>query len=169
MLPNSSAAVASTASTRAPEPMLTVLFGTAEVAAESIAARLAGRFAVAVRDLADTDPADLAAGTLAVAVCSTYGDGELPTSARGFAERLAAGARLDGVRFAAFGLGDRTYGETYSRGADLLTAAFESAGAEHVLEVGRHDAATGRSASETAGEWAEGVAEELAGLVVVEG
>lgn len=56
-----------------------------------------------------------------------------------------------------------------ARFAERPAAASADAGAEPVLETGRHDPATGRSASETAGEWADGVAEELAGLVAGRG
>ncbi|WP_408649540.1 flavodoxin domain-containing protein [Kocuria marina] len=51
-----------------------------------------------------------------VVVCSTYGGGELPTSARAFATAVAEGAAdLSSVRYAAFGLGNRTYGQTFAR------------------------------------------------------
>ncbi|OXS84304.1 hypothetical protein B1B07_03875 [Kocuria marina subsp. indica] len=63
-----------------------------------------------------TDPAALDTSHPHVVVCSTYGGGELPTSARAFATAVAEGAAdLSSVRYAAFGLGNRTYGQTFAR------------------------------------------------------
>ncbi|WP_430806924.1 flavodoxin domain-containing protein, partial [Burkholderia multivorans] len=51
-------------------------------------------------------------------MCSTYGDGEVPSSAREFYAQLQEGdVDLTGVRFAVFGMGDASYTKTYSRGS----------------------------------------------------
>jgi cytochrome P450/NADPH-dependent glutamate synthase beta subunit-like oxidoreductase/flavodoxin len=143
---------------------LTVLFGTesgnAEVVAEALSAQLADVFEVTVADLDDTDPSGLERSRVHVVVSSTYGDGELPTSARTFHARLSALVRtgqrpLDGVRVAMFGLGDRTYGATYSRGIDLMREALVAAGAEQIGQTGRHDAATGQAAAVAARQWVD--------------
>ncbi|MBB5750327.1 cytochrome P450 [Micrococcus sp. TA1] len=150
-------------------PPLTILFatesGNAELVAEELSGHLADRYAVEVLDLAGADPA--APGTLDptrpyLLVCSTYGDGELPTSARAFhAGLLAARPGLTGLRFAVFGLGDRSYHATYSRGSEILDEALRACGAERVGEYGRHDAAGRDLAADLARPWADAVTEAL--------
>ncbi|MBY0170680.1 cytochrome P450 [Micrococcus luteus] len=141
-------------------PPLRIVYGTesgnAEVVAEALAVRLAERFATSVQDLADVAPEDLAGESVAVVVCSTYGDGELPSSARGFYERLTGGGqRLDGLTVVPFGLGDRTYGTTYTRGIDLMCEALTAASATLAVEPGRHDAASGLAAADVACTWVQ--------------
>ena len=95
-------------------------------------------------------------------MCSTYGDGEVPSSAREFYAQLQEGdVDLTGVRFAVFGMGDASYTKTYSRGSELLTEALEARGATRVGEYGRHDAGGTVPAGEAACEWAEGVLSNL--------
>jgi sulfite reductase alpha subunit-like flavoprotein len=95
-------------------------------------------------------------------VCSTYGDGELPTNVRGLRERLLAERpALDGIRYAVFGLGDRSYTKTYSRGSEMIDEALAACGASRVGEYGRHDAGGPLDAAEVAREWADGVLAEL--------
>ncbi|SII97204.1 sulfite reductase [NADPH] flavoprotein alpha-component [Mycobacteroides abscessus subsp. abscessus] len=95
-------------------------------------------------------------------MCSTYGDGEVPSSAREFYAQLQEGdVDLTGVRFAVFGMGDASYTKTYSRGSELLTEALEARGATRVGEYGRHDASGTVPAGEAACEWAEGVLSNL--------
>ncbi|MGD6980387.1 MULTISPECIES: cytochrome P450 [Citricoccus] len=154
---------------RADLPPLTILFatesGNAELVAEELAGHLADRFAVEVLDLAGADQA--APGTLDPArpyllVCSTYGDGELPTSARAFhAALLAARPDLTGLRFGVFGLGDRSYHSTYSRGSEILDEALRACGAERVGTYGRHDAAGRDLATDLARPWADAVVAAL--------
>ncbi|MDH5352668.1 MAG: flavodoxin domain-containing protein, partial [Betaproteobacteria bacterium] len=61
-------------------------------------------------------------------VCtSTYGQGDVPDNAKALYETLCAGKPdLAGVRYGVFGLGDRTYAETYNFGGkrfdDILQA-----------------------------------------------
>lgn len=145
-------------------PPLSVLFatesGSSELVAEELASRLSERFDVTVRDigaLGTQDPATtLQRRVPHLVVCSTYGDGELPTSARAFHAALRDGATdLDGLRFAVFGLGDRSYRATYSRGAEILDAALRARGAERFGEIGRHDAAGPVPAIDAARVWAE--------------
>lgn len=107
---------------------VTVLFGTesggAELVADELARALAGPADVEVRDLADTAPAWLDASRLHLVVCSTYGDGEVPTSARPLHTALADDRPdLTGLRYAVFGMGDRSYTKTYSRGSELIDEA----------------------------------------------
>ncbi len=141
---------------------VTVLFGTesggAELVADELRRVLAPRAAVEVRDLADVDPARLDASRLHLVVCSTYGDGEVPTAARAFLSALHdERPDLTGLRYAVLGMGDRSYTKTYSRGSELVDEALASCGAQRVGEYGRHDAGGPVPATEAARDWAEGV------------
>ncbi len=152
-------------------PPLRILFasesGNSELVAEELAGHLADRFAVDVVDVADVpDPAGTAAlepSRPLLLVCSTYGDGELPTTAQGFhAGLLGARPDLSGLRFAVFGLGDRSYRSTYSRGSEILDEALRGCGAERVGEYGRHDAGGHELAADVALGWADRVTPLLA-------
>ena len=72
---------------------IAILYGTetgnAEMLAEDIATHLSDHD-VSVTNLSGFDPAEFDPGTLYLVVCSTYGDGELPASARPFAAAMAA-------------------------------------------------------------------------------
>jgi len=69
-------------------------------------------------------PAELARDRLHVIVCATYGDGEVPTSARAFHRAVQdGGLSLAGVRYAMFGLG---YAEgRFAEAADAVREALE--------------------------------------------
>ncbi|WP_306232073.1 cytochrome P450 [Agrococcus beijingensis] len=144
---------------------VTVLFGTesggAELVAEELRRTLAARADVVVQDLADITPDDLDASRLHLVVCATYGDGEVPTSARPFHRALAARPDLAGLRYAVFGMGDRSYTKTYSRGSELVDEALAACGAQRLGEYGRHDAGGPVPAAEAAVDWAEGVLSEV--------
>lgn len=146
---------------------VTIAYGTesgqAELVAEELARRLDdGGTHVELVDLADIMPADLDPGRLHLVICSTYGDGELPTNARAFREALLTERPdLTDLTYAIFGLGDRSYATTYSRGSELLDETLRSLGASRVGEYGRHDAGGPDDAAETAVEWLAGVFAEL--------
>jgi cytochrome P450/flavodoxin len=145
---------------------VTILYGTesgnAELVAEDLARHLGDRAEVITADLGEIDPADLDPSRLHLIVCSTYGDGELPTNARALRERLLGDIPdLAGVEYAVFGLGDRSYTKTYSRGSELLDEALAACGGTRVGEYGRHDAGGPIDATEVAREWADGVLAEV--------
>ncbi|MGP3535566.1 cytochrome P450 [Microbacterium sp. RD1] len=145
---------------------VTVLFGTesgnAELVADDLARALGERGTVRTADLGDLDPGDLDPAHLHLIVCSTYGDGELPTPVRPLRERLLAERPgLSGISYAVFGMGDRSYTRTYSRGSELLDEALAACGAARVGAYGRHDAGGPIDAIEVAREWAEGVIAEV--------
>ncbi|GAA2181310.1 hypothetical protein GCM10009847_22630 [Leucobacter tardus] len=144
----------------------TVLFGTESGGAELVAEDLRQLFSddtdVEVRDLGETGIDDLDPDRLYLLVCATYGDGEVPTSARPFvAQLLAERPDLSELRFAVFGMGDRSYDRTYSRGSELITEALRACGARQIGEYGRHDAGGPIPATEAARDWATGVCAAL--------
>jgi flavodoxin len=145
---------------------LTIVFGTesgnAELIAEDLRRYLAGRAQATIIDLSDATTTDLDPSRPHLVICSTYGDGELPTGVRPFQEALLTSTPdLSGLTYAVFGMGDRSYSKTYSRGSELLDEALSACGALRVGEYGRHDAGGPLDATEVARDWADGVLAEL--------
>ncbi len=107
---------------------IAVLYGTetgnAAMLADDIKSALDGDHDVACADLAEIDPASLDGQDFHVIVCSTYGDGDVPASAKPFMTKLEAlSPKLSHVRFAIFGLGDSEYAETFAHGSMKLAEA----------------------------------------------
>lgn len=141
-----------------------ILFGTesgnAEMVAEDLEAELDGE--VTVEDMTDFDLDDLSAEDFYIIICSTHGDGELPTGARPFYAALEAEAPdLTGFQYAVFGLGDSSY-ETYSHGSEIIDEKLTELGAHRVGVYGRHDASDGSLPNDTAIEWVQ----ELSAITV---
>ncbi|NQX13435.1 flavodoxin domain-containing protein [Microbacteriaceae bacterium VKM Ac-2855] len=141
-----------------------ILFGTesgnAEMVAEDLEAEIAGE--VRVEDMTDFELDALSADDFYIIVCSTHGDGELPTGARPFYAALQAETPdLADVTYAVFGLGDSSY-ETYSHGSEIIDEKLTELGAHRVGVYGRHDASDGSLPNDTAIEW---VRELVAGRV----
>ncbi|MVU83319.1 nitric oxide synthase [Nocardia sp. ET3-3] len=127
--------------------------GTSEAVAESLTDELSSHD-VSMQDMFDFDPADLDPAHFHIIVCSTYGDGELPTGAEPFFARLeSTRPDLTGLRFAVFGLGDTVYGDSFNRGGELAAAHLTARGATQVGDHARHDASTLIRANDMAREW----------------
>ncbi|WP_378733993.1 flavodoxin domain-containing protein [Nocardia brasiliensis] len=128
--------------------------GTAETVADSVADALSAHD-VSVYDMSDFAVDDLDVHDFHVIVCSTYGDGDLPTGAEPFFDELDASAPdLTGLRFAVFGLGDSIYGDTFNRGGEIAAEKLAARGASQVGEHARHDASTEIRPKEMARDWA---------------
>lgn len=148
------------------ETSVVVLYGTesgnAELVAEEIVEAIEGRVDAEAVDMDGAGAGDLAPGRFYLVVCSTHGDGELPTGALPFAEALDRDRPdLTGVRYAVFGLGDSSY-DTYSRGSELIDERLAALGARRVGRYGRHDASSRDDPSELAIAWADEVLEAAA-------
>jgi MioC protein len=137
---------------------ITLLYGTetgnAEMLAEDIAAELKAH-QVECLNLSDFAVDDFDPSRLYLIVCSTYGDGELPASAKPFASALeTARPSLDGVHFSVFGLGDSEYEGTFNHGSKHLAEMLTAHGAVHVGERITHDASGSDMAEDLAYPWA---------------
>jgi MioC protein len=90
-------------------------------------------------------------------VCtSTYGQGDVPDNARALYEHLqTARPDLSHVRYGVFGLGDRTYAETFNFGGKRFDDILTELGARRVGERHKHDASSGVLPEETALEWCQ--------------
>jgi MioC protein len=87
---------------------------------------------------------------------STYGQGDVPDNARALYEDLKAKRpNLSHVRYGVFGLGDRTYAETFNFGGKRFDEVLGELGAERIGERHMHDASSGILPEETALEWCQ--------------
>jgi MioC protein len=85
---------------------------------------------------------------------STYGQGDVPDNARALYEDLKAKRpQLAHLRYGVFGLGDRTYAETFNFGGKRFDELLIELGAERIGERHTHDASSGILPEETALEW----------------
>ncbi|MDA0276161.1 MAG: flavodoxin domain-containing protein [Proteobacteria bacterium] len=88
-------------------------------------------------------------------VCtSTYGQGDIPDNAKALYEDLKAKRPdLSRVRYGVFGLGDRTYAETFNFGGRKFDELMTELGAQRIGERVQHDASSGTLPEEVAAEW----------------
>jgi MioC protein len=87
---------------------------------------------------------------------STYGQGDVPDNARALYEHLCASKPdLSRVRYGVFGLGDRTYAETFNFGGKRFDEILTQLGARRIGERHMHDASSGILPEETALEWCQ--------------
>lgn len=145
---------------------VSILFGTESGNAEMVADELVGLIesrggTAVVSDMADVNITEL--GGPLVIICSTYEEGELPASAQPFhAALLEARPDLSSVKYAAFGLGDKSYTH-FSNGIEILGATLLELGAQQIGETAKHDALGAETATDQATDWAETVLDDLLG------
>jgi MioC protein len=87
---------------------------------------------------------------------STYGQGDVPDNARALYEDLQRKRPdLSKLRYGVFGLGDRTYAETFNYGGKRFDDILAELGAQRVGERYKHDASSGVLPEETAVQWCQ--------------
>jgi MioC protein len=87
---------------------------------------------------------------------STYGQGDVPDNAKAlYEDLLKARPDLSRVRYGVFGLGDRTYAETFNFGGKRFDELLTELGARRIGERHTHDASSGILPEETALEWCQ--------------
>jgi MioC protein len=129
--------------------------GLASVCAEEIEAVLIGAAIETEVLLMDGLPsAAIEPFSMIVIVSSTYGHGDIPDNGQAFFAALAAAPSLTGKTFAVFGLGDRTYMDTFCHAGEQWDALLQAKGAKRLTPLERHDASGGSLAEDAAGEWA---------------
>ncbi|MET4633453.1 flavodoxin family protein [Kaistia defluvii] len=146
-----------------------ILFGTesgnAELLADEVAEAIGNRFPVVKHDMSETDPMELSPGDFHLVICSTHGEGVLPSGAVPFAAALDRDPPdLRGLRYAMFGLGDHSY-DHYARGSEIIDEHLRAAGAERVGLYGRYDASSQDDPVQLACEWAFAVLNEAGHLI----
>lgn len=145
---------------------INIIFGTesgeSEFVADDISEALSERFDVSVENMKDVEIDAIDLYALYVVVCSTYGEGDMPSSAEPFHKALTASRPdLSSLRYAMFGRGDSTYAETYSQGSEHIDRLLAELGATRVGEYGREDAGDWDTPDDIAVQWAEEVIEVL--------
>jgi MioC protein len=141
---------------------LTLLVGTMTGTAQLVAQELElvwddGEIQVETLLMDKLDPSVFEREGVFLLVTSTYGQGDVPDNARSFYEALKAQRPdLSRVRYGVFGLGDRTYAETFNFGGKRFDDILQELGAQRIGERVQHDASSGVLPEEMAAEWGEG-------------
>ena len=129
--------------------------GTAQLCAQEMELALGDDDTEVETLLMDSLDASVFARPGAFLVCtSTYGQGDVPDNAKAlYADLQAKRPDLAHVRYGVFGLGDRTYAETFNFGGKKFDELLTELGAKRVGERHKHDASSGIMPEETALEW----------------
>lgn len=140
---------------------LTILVGTQTGTAELVAQELELRLddsdtRVHTRLMDDLDASVFESGGLFLICTSTFGQGDVPDNAQQLFESLRdARPDLSNVHYGVFGLGDRTYADTFCFGGKRFDQLLGQLGANRVGEVVLHDASTGTLPEDDAADWIE--------------
>jgi MioC protein len=131
--------------------------GTAQLCAQEMELTLADDDTeVATLLMDELDPSVFSRPGVFLICTSTYGQGDVPDNARALYEGLkSARPALGHVRYGVFGLGDRTYAETFNFGGKRFDELLSELGAERIGERHTHDASSGILPEETALEWCQ--------------
>ncbi len=131
--------------------------GTAQLCAQEMELALDDGETEVKTQLMDGLDSSVFAGEGVFLVCtSTYGQGDVPDNARALYEDLKAKRPdLSRVRYGVFGLGDRTYAETFNFGGKRFDEVLSELGAQRIGERHQHDASSGILPEETALEWCQ--------------
>lgn len=136
--------------------------GTAEFLCDKLIDELGNRFEGKVSSIDEVDPTELDPGTFYVLVSATFGSGEPPDSTKTFLEILEERRPdLSQICFAIFGLGDRSFGETFNNGSNLLMQQMLDCNAQMVGERGLHDASADNLPQRVAVPWLNGILKQL--------
>jgi MioC protein len=131
--------------------------GTAQLCAQEMELALDdGETQVETRMMDNLDASVFAGDGVFLICTSTYGQGDVPDNARALYEDLQQRRPdLSQVRYGVFGLGDRTYAETFNFGGKRFDEVLTELGAERIGERHMHDASSGVLPEETALEWCQ--------------
>ena len=139
---------------------ITILVGTMTGTAQLVAQELelvwdGDEATVETRLMDDLDASVFEKGGVFLVCTSTYGQGDVPDNAKKFFNDLQSRRPdLSQVRYGVFGLGDRTYAETFNFGGKRFDELLAGLGAKRVGERIQHDASSGVLPEEKAEEWA---------------
>src|SRR6185436_5776816 len=132
--------------------------GTAQLCAQEMELALDdGEIGVSTLLMDDLDSSVFEREGVFLVCTSTYGQGDVPDNARKLYEDLQAKKPdLSRIRYGVFGLGDRTYAETFNFGGKRFDEILSELGASRIGERIQHDASSGVLPEEMAMEWGEG-------------
>ncbi len=136
--------------------------GTAEYLCDDMMDAVSGSFDCRISSMDEVDATSLDAETFYVLVSATFGSGQLPDSAQTFLESLEERKPdLSNIRFAIFGLGYRSFGETFNNGSKLLMTQMQACNAQLIGERGLHDASSKDLPQDIAVPWLQDVLEKV--------
>lgn len=99
---------------------------------------------------------DLAGFEVALIVCATHGNGDIPTNILPLAQKLEQDKPdLSALRYGVIALGDQTYSDTFCFAGKKLDAAFAACGAQKIGERLEIDACTQPLPDEEAVQWSK--------------
>ncbi len=129
--------------------------GTAQLVAQELELAWAdGELEVETMLMDKLDSSVFAREGIFLIVTSTYGQGDVPDNARALYEDLIAKRPdLSRLRYGVFGLGDRTYAETFNFGGRRFDDILNELGAQRIGERVQHDASSGVLPEEMAEKW----------------
>ncbi|MGH8676998.1 MAG: flavodoxin domain-containing protein [Burkholderiales bacterium] len=132
--------------------------GTAELVAQELELRLDdGDIRVRTTLMDELDASVFAPGGLFLICTSTFGQGDVPDNAQQLYDSLLTlRPDLSNVFYGVFGLGDRTYAETFCNGARRFDRILSELGAKRIGEVVLHDASAGTLPEDVAADWIAG-------------
>jgi len=148
-------------------PKITILIGTmtgtAQLCAQEMELALDdGETRIEALLMDSLDSAVFAREGVFLICTSTYGQGDVPDNARALYDDLQhKRPDLSHVRYGVFGLGDRTYAETFNFGGKRFDDILTELGARRVGERYKHDASSGVLPEEVAVEWCQEWASKL--------
>ncbi|MEM9141137.1 MAG: flavodoxin domain-containing protein [Pseudomonadota bacterium] len=132
--------------------------GTAEFLCEDLQSAIQSDAESEITSLDEIQPSALTNDKFYVFVTATFGSGDLPGTAQDFFDALERDKPdLSHVRFAIFGLGDTTFGETYNQGSEKLMTQLLACNAKMVGERGLFDASSSDMPEDVAIPWLKGV------------
>jgi MioC protein len=137
--------------------LVATMTGTAELVADEIADLLrADDLEVEVLAMDFLDPSILTDDAAYIICASTYGQGDVPDGALDFYDGLTIdGPDLTGLIYGMFGLGDRTYIDTFCDGPTKFDEALTQLGAKRIGTFMRHDRSSGTLPEDDAPAWVE--------------
>ncbi|MEM7058045.1 MAG: flavodoxin domain-containing protein [Pseudomonadota bacterium] len=128
--------------------------GTAEFLCEDLQAAFGDAHDTQISSLEDVDVSALENGPLYVVVSATFGSGDVPGTGVDFYEALQKNKPdLSHIRFAVFGLGDTSFGDTYNQGSEKLMTEMLACKAEMVGERGLFDSSSPEMPEDIAIPW----------------
>ncbi|WP_027338967.1 flavodoxin [Halonatronum saccharophilum] len=114
---------------------------------------LKDRYNIVIKDVKEVSPEELEGFDLIVFGSSTWGAGELQDDFYDFYNKLE-GIDLSGKKGAAFGPGDKAYGEFFCQAVDMLEEKLEELGAQIVVDGFKWDGDIDGEAKDKVREWA---------------
>ncbi|MDJ0612159.1 MAG: flavodoxin domain-containing protein [Rhizobiaceae bacterium] len=137
--------------------------GNSELLCDDIIDKIGDDYECSIANLGETNPSDLDPQIFYIFVTSTYGNGDLPSGAAEFYDKLESQKTdLRGLRFAIFGLGDMVFEYTFAQGSEKLMELLKASNAKMVGERGIHDASCGEMPEDVGLPWLDGILSEIA-------